>query len=53
MQGNTHTYALATTLTPHHCLNGEVYRGDRHVCEQVGLGTNCSLRHAPERDVLA
>ncbi len=33
----------------HHCLNGEVYRGNRHynVCELVGLDTNLSLHHPP------
>ncbi len=38
----------------HHCLDGEVYCGNRHynVCEHVGLDTNQSLHHPPERDVL-
>jgi hypothetical protein len=35
----THTYTLATAL--HY-----------NVCEHVGLDTNQSLRHPPERDVL-
>jgi hypothetical protein len=41
-----HTPTLS--LPPsHHCLNGEVYRGNRHynVCEHVGLDTNQSLHH--------
>ena len=48
-----HTPTLS--LPPsHHCLDGEVYRGNRHynVCEHVGLDTNQSLHHPPERDVL-
>ncbi len=47
-----HTPTLS--LPPsHHCLDGEVYRGTRHynVCEHVGLDTNQSLHHPPERDV--
>jgi hypothetical protein len=40
-----HTPTLS--LPPsHHCLNGEVYRGNRHyVCEHVGLDTNQGLHH--------
>jgi hypothetical protein len=51
MQG-THTPTLSQPPS-HHCLN-EVYRGNRHynVCEHVGLDTNQSLHHPPERDVL-
>jgi hypothetical protein len=48
-----HTPTLS--LPPsHHCLDGEVYRGNRHyyVCEHVGLDTNQTLHHPPERDVL-
>ncbi len=48
-----HTPTLS--LPPsHHCLDGEVYRGNRHynVCEHVGLDTNQSLHHPSERDVL-
>ncbi len=48
-----HTPTLS--LPPsHHCLDGEVYRGNRHynVCERVGLDTNQSLHHPPERDVM-
>ncbi len=47
-----HTPTLS--LPPsHHCLKGEVYRGNRqyNVCEHVGLDTNQSLHHPPERDV--
>jgi hypothetical protein len=46
-----HTPTLS--LPPsHHCLDGEVYRGNRHynVCEHLGLDTNQSLHHPPERD---
>jgi hypothetical protein len=43
MQGNTN-----------HCLNGEFYRGiATTMSEHVGLHTNQSLHHPPERDVLA
>ncbi len=48
----THTYTLASSPPSHHCLDGEVYRGNRHynVCEHhVGLDTNQSLHHPPER----
>jgi hypothetical protein len=41
MQSNTRLHSR------NHCLNGEVYRGNRHynVCEHVGLDTNQSLHH--------
>jgi hypothetical protein len=43
MQGNTNR-----------CLNGEFYRGiATTMSEHVGLHTNQSLHHPPERDVLA
>ncbi len=48
-----HTPTLS--LTPsHHCLDGEVYRGNHQhkVCEHVGLETNKGLHNTPERDVL-
>jgi hypothetical protein len=51
MQGNTHVHL---SLPPsHHCLDGEVYRGDRHynVCEHVGLDTNQSLHHPRDSGV--
>ena len=51
MQGNTH---LHSRYRPHMTASmaSEVYRGNRHynVCEQVGLDTNQSLHHPPERD---
>jgi hypothetical protein len=48
---HTPTFSLPPS---HHCLDGEVYRGNRHynVCEHVGLDTNQSLNHPLERDVL-
>ncbi len=52
---NTGQHTPTLSLPPsHHCLDGEVYRGNRHynVCEHVGLDTNQSLHHPPERDVL-
>ncbi len=45
------TENLATAHELHHCLDGEVYRGNRHY-NDVGLDTNQSLHHPPERDVL-
>jgi hypothetical protein len=40
-----HTPTLFLLPPSHHCLNGEVYRGNRHynhfnVCEHEGLGAN-------------
>jgi hypothetical protein len=52
MQGNTrlHSRYLVLGTPSHHCLNGEVYRGNRHhnVCVHVGLDTNQGLHHAPD-----
>ncbi len=54
-RANAGQHTPTLSLPPsHHCFDGEVYRGNRHynVCEHVGLDTNQSLHHPPERDVL-
>jgi hypothetical protein len=54
-RANAGQHTPTLSLPPsHHCLNGEVYRGNCHykVCEHVGLDTNQSLHQPPERDVL-